>query len=43
MEISDKFIEKLLKMGLLDRIEKTIELENTRLVKKTDGTKKKDP
>ena len=39
-EISDKFIEKLLKMGLLDRIEKTIELENTRLVKKTDGTKK---
>ena len=39
-EISDKFIEKLVKLGLLERIQNTIELENTKLLKKTDGTKK---
>ena len=39
-EISDKFIDKLIKIGLLDRIYNTIELENSKLGKKTDGTKK---
>ena len=39
-EISDKFIEKLIKIGLLDRIYYSIELENSKLGKKTDGTKK---
>ena len=38
-EISDKFIDKLIKIGLLDRIYNTIDLENSRLGKKTDGTK----
>ena len=39
-EVSDKFIEKLIKIGLLDRIYYSIELENSKLGKKTDGTKK---
>ena len=39
-EVSDKFIEKLVKIGLLDRIYHSIELENSKLGKKTDGTKK---
>ena len=39
-EVSDKFIEKLVKIGLLERIYHTIELENSKLGKKTDGTKK---
>ena len=39
-EVSDKFIDKLIKIGLLDRIYYSIELENSKLGKKTDGTKK---
>jgi len=39
-DVSDKFIEKLIKIGLLDRIYYSIELENSKLGKKTDGTKK---
>jgi len=39
-EVSDKFIERLVKIGLLDRIYNSIELENSKLGKKTDGTKK---
>ena len=38
-EISEKFIDKLIKIGLLERIYTTIDLENSRLGKKTDGTK----
>ena len=38
-EISDKFIDKLVKNGLLERIYNTIDLENSRLNKKTDGAK----
>ena len=39
-EVSDKFIDKLIKIGLLDRIYQSIDLENSKLGKKTDGTKK---
>ena len=39
-EISEKFIDKLVKMGILDRIYHSIDLENSKLGKKTDGTKK---
>ena len=39
-EITEKFIDKLVKIGLLERIYNTIELENTKLLKKTDGSKK---
>ena len=39
-EVSDKLIEKLVKIGLLERIYHSIELENSKLGKKTDGTKK---
>ena len=39
-EVSEKFIDKLVKMGLLDRIYHSIDLENSKLGKKTDGTKK---
>ena len=39
-EVSDKLIEKLVKIGLLERIYHSIELENSKLGKKTDGAKK---
>ena len=39
-EVSDKLIDKLVKVGLLERIYHSIELENSKLGKKTDGTKK---
>ena len=39
-EVSDKLIEKLVKIGLLERIYNSIELENSKIGKKTDGTKK---
>ena len=39
-EITDKFIDKLLKMGLMERIINSIEMENNKLGKKTDGTKR---
>ena len=39
-DISDKFIDKLVKLGVLERIYNSIELENTKLFKKSDGSKK---
>ena len=39
-DISEKFIDKLIKLGLLERISNSIEMENSKLLKKTDGTKK---
>ena len=39
-EISEKFIDKLVKLGLLERISNSIDLENNKLLKKTDGTKR---
>jgi DNA topoisomerase-2 len=40
-EVSDKFIEKIAKMGVMDAALKLTEVKETKAAKKTDGTKSK--